>query len=136
MPQSVHDVGDPRLEEARRRFDKWRKRCSNYGRIPYDLWDLAASVAAVCGVERTAARLRLDEGRLRQWMCSLGEDAESADSAQAAQFVELPSLDHGPEPECVLELEEPSGRKLRIALKGAATRHALELGRMLRRSAT
>jgi hypothetical protein len=121
------------LEQARQRFERWRRR-NGYGRIPFELWRFAAAVAAVHGLESTAARLRLDEDRLTQWMRRLDADAENASSAQAAQFVELPSLNHGSTPECILELEEPSGRKLRIALKGAATRQALELGRMLWRS--
>jgi hypothetical protein len=33
--------------------------------------------------------------------------------------------------ECTLEIEEPSGRRLRISLKGPATAQALELGRAL-----
>jgi hypothetical protein len=118
------------LEQVRRRFEQWRRR-NCYGRIPHKLWHLAAAVAAMHGVELTAAQLRLDEERLRQWMRS--RDAVNASSAQPAQFVELPALDHGTS-ECMLELEEPSGRKLRISLKGAATRQALELGRMLCRS--
>jgi hypothetical protein len=132
-PMQKYEAAGLRLEQARRRFEQWRRR-NCYGRIPFDLWRCAAAVAAVHGLELTAARLRLDEDRLRQWMRRLENDAEDASSAQSSQFVELPSLDHGSTPECILELEEPSGRKLRISLKGAATRQALELGRMLWRS--
>ena len=37
----------------------------------------------------------------------------------------------GPAAECTLELEDKSGRKLRILLKGQATTQAVALGRML-----
>jgi hypothetical protein len=128
-----HEAAGLSLEQAGRRFEQWRRR-NCYGRIPFDLWRFAAAVAAVHGLEATAARLRLDANRLRQWMGSPPQDGEVASSAHSSQFVELPLFDHGATPECILELEEPSGRKLRIALKGEATRHALELGRMLGRS--
>jgi hypothetical protein len=118
------------LAQAGRRFDQWRRR-NCYGRIPHELWRFAAAVAKVHGVESTAARLHLAEDRLRQWVRRLGNDVEEASSAQAAQFVELPSFDDSSTPKCTLEFEEPSGRKLRISLKGTATRQALELGRML-----
>ena len=55
----------------------------------------------------------------------------AAVAAEAPQFLELPPLLVGPPAECTLELEEPSGRKLRILLKGPATTQAAALGRML-----
>src|SRR6185369_4198890 len=91
------------LEQAGRRFEQWRRQ-NCYGRIPFELWRFAAAVAAVHGLELTAARLRLDEDRLRQWMGSPPDAADAASSAQSSQFIELPLLDHGSTPECILEL--------------------------------
>jgi len=54
-----------------------------------------------------------------------------ATEEEAPAFVELPSLIMGPPAECALELEDVSGRKLRILLKGPATTQALAIGRML-----
>ena len=59
-----------------------------------------------------------------------------------ATFVELPALPGAAgranastgAAECTLEFEEPSGRKLRISLRGPATAQALELGRVLWRA--
>ena len=126
------DSAELSLEQTKRRFEQWRRK-NCYGRIPHKLWHLAAAVAAVHGIELTAAQLCLDVNRLRQWMRSLGNDAPNASSAQVAHFVELPVLDQDT-PECTLELEEPCGRKLRISLKGPATKQVVELGRMLIRS--
>lgn len=124
-----------RLAEARRRFEQWRKFRGMGGRIPHGLWMAAAEAAAEHGAEAVAAELALDLGRLRHWMRSVdGGEPKAA----AAAFVELPPLagfagmaDAGPAAECTLELEEPSGRKLRISLRGPATAQALELGRVL-----
>ena len=55
------------LEDAKRRFDTWRRSHRWLGRIPNELWRLAADTAALHGVEATARRLLLDPARLKQW---------------------------------------------------------------------
>ena len=116
------------LEEAERHFDAWRRSHRWLGRIPNDLWRMAAETATVHGVEATARRLRVNSARLKQWL-QVVRHAEAA--ADAPQFLELPPLVVGPAAECTLELEDKSGRKLRILLKGQATTQAMALGRML-----
>ncbi len=56
------------LEEAKRRFDAWRRSHRWLGRVPNELWRLAAETAAVHGVEATARRLLVDPARLKQWL--------------------------------------------------------------------
>lgn len=124
------------LAEARRRFERWRKVRGGGGRIPHALWMAAVKAAAAHGAETVAADLDVDLGRLQHWVRIVdGGEAE----ATPATFVELPALpgvaemaDAGGGPsECTLEFEEPTGRKLRISLRGPATAQALELGRVL-----
>ena len=122
------------LAEARRRFERWRKVRGVGGRIPHELWTAAVMAAAEHGAETVAADLDLDLGRLRHWVQALG-----GGEAAPATFVELavPGMagmaDAGAS-ECTLEFEEPSGRRLRISLRGPATAQALELGRALWRA--
>lgn len=123
----MNTLTDDGLNEAARRFDRWRRSLRGPGRIPNELWYLAAEVALVHGVEETARRLRVDEGRLRQRMQGVGR----TNAAAKASFVELPPLPLGPASECIFEVESSSGRKVRISLTGAATAHTLELGRLL-----
>ena len=116
------------LDEVKRRFDAWRRDHRWLGRIPNELWRLAGEAAAVHGVEATAERLLLDPSRLEAW---LPRTPAVATEGEGPAFVELPSLIMGPPAECALELEDGSGRKLRILLKGPATAQALAIGRML-----
>lgn len=116
------------LEEAKRRFDAWRREHRWLGRIPNELWRIAGEVAAVHGVEATAERLLLDPSRLEAW---LPRTPAAATAGEADAFVELPSLILGPPAECALELEDASGRKLRILLKGPATAQTLAISQML-----
>lgn len=125
------------VAEAKRRFEQWRKFRGSGGRIPHELWMAAAEAATEHGAEAVAADLGVDLARLRDWMRIV--DGGASDGAAA--FVELPALadfagvaDAGPAAECTFELEEPSGRRLRISLKGPATAQALELGRVLWRA--
>lgn len=124
------------LAEARQRFERWRKVHGGCGRIPHELWMVAGNVAAEHGAEAVAADLDVDLGRLRHWMRCIDDGGPEA---MPATFVELPRLPglagtadgDAAASECTLELEEPSGRKLRISMKGAATAQAMELGRVL-----
>jgi hypothetical protein len=116
------------LEEVKRRFDAWRREHRWLGRVPNALWRMAGEVAAVHGVEATAERLSLDPSRLDAW---LPRNSTAATAAEAPAFVELPSLIMGPPAECALELEDASGRKLRVLLKGSATTQALAISQML-----
>ena len=121
------------LAEARRRFERWRKVRGGGGRVPHELWMAAVKAAAAHGAESVAADLDVDLGRLRHWV-------RIVDGGEApATFVELPALPgvagmtdaDASVSECTLEFEEPTGRKLRISLRGPATAQALELGRVL-----
>jgi hypothetical protein len=62
-------TAEKRLGEVQRRFERWRRgRRRKSGRIPIELWELAADAATVCSVEETASQLELDPARLRQWL--------------------------------------------------------------------
>jgi hypothetical protein len=124
------------LAEARRGFERWRKVRGRGGRIPHELWRAAVKAAVTHGAEAVAADLGVNLVRLRDWMRSVeGGEPEAAPAA----FVELPELPCiagiadacTAASECTLEFEEPSGRRLRISLKGLATAQAMELGRVL-----
>jgi hypothetical protein len=114
------------LASAKRRLERWRRSRQGCGRIPNELWRMAAEVAAEHGPEATARSLQLDAKRLRQWMGTIGREA-----SPSAPFVELPPIPLGSAAECTFDVEDPSGRKLRICLKGEATSQALSLGQIL-----
>lgn len=124
-----YGVAEKRLEEVRRRLQKWRRgRWGGRGRIPNELWQAAAEAAEACGIETTAARLQLDRRRLKQW---LDRREAQRERQEPIGFVELPPLPLGTAAECTLELEDPAGRKLQISLKGPATAEVLPLSQLL-----
>jgi hypothetical protein len=116
------------LAEVRRGFDQWRKSGRRGRQIPEPLWRMAVRAAVRHGVQSTARHLGLNATRLQKEVERLAPTQAAEDQSQ---FVELPWLGAAPIPECVLEAEDQSGRKLRIHLKGPATAQAATLGRML-----
>ena len=119
MRATAKGVVGQRLLVAKRQFELWRRGCRGPGRIPRELWVLAAEAAEELGIEEAARQLQVPAERLRQWVEQLGLASGPPKSA-ATEFVELAPLPWGAPGECQVEIAEPSGRKLCISLKGSA----------------
>jgi hypothetical protein len=109
-----------RLEGLRRRFERWRRTRKVRSRIPEPLWASAVKLAGRYGTHRTARALRVDYYALKKRI--EGEAAATASNAPEGTdrraFLELPAAAWVGAGECTLELEDASGAKLRIHLKG------------------
>jgi hypothetical protein len=125
------------LSEVRRQFERWRQNRPRGTRIPEELWHAAAEVGCEVGVSRTAQVLGLDYYALRRRMESVLEErpARATRPIQEAAlaeggFLEIPPL-CAPSPECVLEIEDPRGARLRVELRGATPAHLETLARTI-----
>ncbi len=117
----------PEIDEVRSRFERWRQTRQGKARIPDELWSAAVELARRDGVNRTAAALHLDGGKLKRRM--IAADSPPSQSAPPA-FVELMASGTDGSPEYTIELEGHRG-KLRIHSKGAAVADLAELSRAL-----
>jgi hypothetical protein len=109
-----------RLERLRRRFERWRGTHRARSRISEPLWALAVQMAGAYGLNRTARTLRLDYYVLKKRVQQVGALLADPPENGAATFLELaPSLSAGA-CECTLDLENASGAKVRVHLKGSA----------------
>lgn len=113
------------VEALRRRLERWRAtrpyRCAP---IPTPLWAAAVALARRDGLYPTARALRLGYTSLKQRL-DAGHGGRPA--SEAPTFVELaPALCGGA---CVIELQGPGGRALRIHLNGVALPDLLALSR-------
>ncbi len=124
----------PTLDEARSRFEQWRR--TRRGKTPIpdelcELWSAAIAVAHRDGVNPTAVALRLDGGKLKRRMAASGR---SSRKAPPAAFVELlaPSQSHSGAhlPKYTLELEGRNG-KLRIHCQATTAAELAVLSRSL-----
>jgi hypothetical protein len=115
-----------RMESVRRRFEVWREKRRPRSPIPIQLWRSAVVLAREYGVSKTSGILHLDYYALKKRVES-GRDGSGPRTPKAEatsttpSFVELiapsPSMarDGG---ECIVELEDATGVKMRIHLQG------------------
>ena len=120
VPAEVRDV--------LRRLEGWRRGRRHRRPIPEVLWRSATTLARQHGVSRIAKLLRLDYYVLKERLDTLGRDRRGRSEAKAS-FVEVPSFTSPPDSECIVELEHPSGARMRIHVKGGT---APDLGALSR----
>lgn len=122
----------PRLEATRRRFERWRRTRKIGSRIPAALWAAAVKQAEACGIHPTAKALGVDYYSLKKRL----EEKPASRSrmvapANGAKFVELSAVARTGIPECILELEDVEGAKMRIQVKGIEAGDLATLSRSL-----
>ncbi len=110
------------LEQAEALFRRWREGRRRGARIPKVLWASAVAMAERYDVERVAQRLRVDEERLTKHTQRAGGVARTGGGE--LQFVEVLSGSASAAMrelrECVVELENARGGKMRVELSGQA----------------
>jgi hypothetical protein len=116
------------LEQARQRFEHWRKVRPSISPIPKALWAVAVKVAQEHGVSRTAQTLRLDYDTLKKRLQAA--DGSARLPQPTSTFVELL-----PQPSglslCTIELENGQGAKMKIHLARPEAVDLLALSRSL-----
>jgi hypothetical protein len=119
------------IDDVRSRFEQWRQTRQGKARIPDELWSAAIAVARRNGVNRTAAMLHLDGGKLMKQMMAAGVIPKK--SAPPA-FIELVpphnAASTSAQPEYTIELESRSGT-MRIHCKGVTATQLAELSQAL-----
>jgi hypothetical protein len=115
------------VEEVQARFEAWRQKRQGRTAIPDELWSAASQLARRYGVNRIAAALHLDGGKLKRRMAVAGTPAKRS---LPPAFVELIAPCSTALAECTIELEGRQG-KLRIHCKGTTAADLATLGRAL-----
>lgn len=119
----------PALAKGCRRFDEFRRRHRPRAPLSKELWSLAVDLAREHGLNRTARALRLDYYSLKKRVDATG------DPGNKPEFIELLPAGFPPGPECTIELEDASGAKMRIHLKGAELPDLADMARVFRKGA-
>lgn len=101
------------LANASERFEAWRSRRKVGSRVPEPLWALAVKLASDHGLRRTASLLKIDFDSLKKRV-----DDEQARSHSPAAFLEVTPASLPAHGECVIELEDGAGGRMRVSLKG------------------
>lgn len=110
------------LEQTEERFRQWRAGRHRGARIPLALWAAAVALAERYGVERIAQQLRVDERRLTKHVQRAGGLTVTGSGEDSPRFVELLAGSASPSipgiAECVVELANVRGGKMRVQLSG------------------
>ncbi len=121
MKQGLRCLSHDSLSEIRDEVERWRSGRPRGARIPEPLWQAAAKAGREHGVSKTAQELRLDYYALKERVESAVEERSASESLPEVGFLEIPlCATPSTSPECVLELEDGQGARLRVELKGAA----------------
>lgn len=111
MPAKQTPAIPVEVERVRQRIERWRQERAPGARIPPVLWAAAAKAAERHGVFRTTRALGLDYNKLKSRM-------QATAAVEPARFVEL--APPAPSVPCRIEVEVPSGTRIKIELPAAA----------------
>ena len=98
------------VERVRQRMERWRQERAAGAPIPSALWAAAANAARRHGVSRTTRALGLDYNKLKLRV-------QKGAPVEPARFMEL--APPAPAAHCRIEIEGPSGTRIKIALPAA-----------------
>ena len=116
------------LSDVRSRFERWRQSRKRGTRIPEALWRAAVEAAREHGVSKAAQALGLDYYGLKKRVESTLEVSES-EPTTGREFLEIPLFASAPD--CVLEMADAQGARLRVELRGSAAAHCQTLAEVL-----
>jgi len=128
MKQRSRRLSRDILSDVQSQFERWRQSRKRGTRIPQALWRAAVEAAGEHGVSRTAQTLGLDYYGLKKRLESPHEVSESAPAA-GREFLEIPLFASAPD--CVVEMVDAQGARLRVELRGSAATHCETLAQAL-----
>ncbi|MCP4139100.1 MAG: hypothetical protein GY755_02225 [Chloroflexi bacterium] len=121
------------LEQAQQLFENWRKNRTGRPRIPDNLWHTATDLYNIQGINinKITRSLRLNHTALKEKIGDRTHPAEINPPAndESSMFIEI-----APSPECsdcVIEVENQTGVKIRMCFRGRADPALISLGKYL-----
>jgi hypothetical protein len=122
-----------KLGELRQEIDSWRQSRICRGHVPAPIWDAAAELANIGGINPVAAPLGLNYYRLKRRALGNQASAQPANqpraepASKAVEFVELQVSPVAQALECSIELVNPQGTTMRLRLVGAGAAELVTL---------
>lgn len=107
----------PSLQEVKELFTTWRASRKQKTRIPDELWEAAAALAAQYSIHQISRDLRLNHTALKDKV-AVRTQGNSITAAPQASFLELPPPQPSPLSECLIEMENRHGEKMRMHFAG------------------
>ncbi len=125
MPQKNYSVPSESLSEVKEQFQKWRRTRKSPRPIPKKLWEAAVCLSANHSISQISRELILDYSALKKR--ALIKKKNSVTKISCPDFIELGFDPPTAIPECLIEMEDSLGGKMRIHFKNKTDTELLEL---------
>lgn len=115
------------LREVKEQFKLWRKTRKSPRPMPRELWNAAAKLSETYSINQISKALCLNHTSLKNRIYKIKKT--SIQEGHPPSFVEL-NFEQSPlASECIVEMEDSSGAKMRMCFKGKTDFDLLELGK-------
>ncbi len=118
------------LEEVKQQFKIWRKtKTTSRERIPASLWQAAAEVFEIGdhSLHRISKTLHLNQTALKKYMQQQLPRAIKVKPEETPSFIAFELDSPLSVSECVIEMEDTTGAKMRMCLRGNTDPNILEI---------
>ncbi len=120
-------VPRPSLSEVKAQFKNWRRTRKSPRPIPEQLWQAAVSLTAAHTVSQISKELVLDYSALKKRV--LIKNKDGADKMSPPGFIEVNLEPPAAVSECIVEMQDIGGAKLRMHFRGKTDFDLLELAK-------
>ncbi len=117
------------LSEAKEQFKIWRKTRKSPRPMPHELWDMAAKLSETYPINQIAKALHLNHTSLKNRVDKMKTKESSIKEVQITSFVELNFEQFPSASECIVEMQDRTGAKMRMCFKGKTDFDLLELAK-------
>jgi hypothetical protein len=134
MKQETLKAANFSLDQVKDRFEHWRATRPKRGRIPEALWEAAVDLTRDYAISRVAKTLRLSYTDLKRRVHNkIPAEAPAVKADAVADFIEIEmpisKEGSGLRRECIVEMEDGQGDRMRMCFAGGVPFDPLELGR-------
>ena len=127
MRQKKHPAPSQSLSEVKEQFKTWRKTRKNPRPIPDKLWVAAVSLTANHSISQISKELVLDYSVLKKRVPI--KKKSMADKTSPPGFIELNLEPSAAVSECMVEMQDTLGAKMRMHFRGKPDFDLLELAK-------
>jgi hypothetical protein len=121
-------VSDPAFIEIRQQLETWRSTNEKGKSIPDQIWDAAVKLAREYGISPASKELRLSYSDLKKRVYP-SHSRQSKKKISKSPFIELDLNSTTSSQECIVEMEDNRGSKMKIHIKGQNGLDFIALGR-------
>jgi len=125
MASKNYPTPRPSLSEVKKQFKIWRRTRKSPRPIPNKLWQAAVSLTATHSISQISKELVLDYNALKRRVPT--KNKNTATSISSPGFIELNLEPPAAVSECIVEMQDNLGAKMRMHIRGKTDFDLLEL---------